>query len=137
MAFKFSGADFEGFERPVHGNFGKRTGLADALAESNDPRKRIDHAETAPGRARKQKAAVIGAKVDCSKNAVLGPAVLKAAVLNAPLWIAGERSGWGKVSWGKVSMGKVSLAVAALLCHRCVTLLFQRRGPSLAPRNPS
>ena len=42
---------FKRVERAAHGEFGQRAGLADAFAQADDARERIDHAEAAPRRA--------------------------------------------------------------------------------------
>ena len=65
-------ADAQRRNRAVDRRLADGTGRGDALAQPDDPRKRIDHAETVAGGTGDQEPAIIGAKVERGVDAVLG-----------------------------------------------------------------
>ncbi len=72
VALKLASANFEGINRPQHGRFRKVPMLPKSFTQSYDARKSIDHAKPAPRWPRQQQAAIVGAKVQRTINAIGG-----------------------------------------------------------------
>ena len=83
VAAHLAGADAQRGDGPRHGRLGQRAPVADALAEPNDARERVDDAECPAFGARHQQSAVVGAEVDGGVG--VSPTPARGGAVNATL----------------------------------------------------